>query len=288
MRRVKGLMLAAVLLAASSVAAQTTPAPTRALGAGEIEANLARWLTTPLNDAAQAGAIKGFLGQIDMNRVRREADPETTARIQALLPIVARHVETWEAVARFATDMRGYRAATAAGQTMAVPVYRPPGTPAEPPPPVAAPVVPVETGPKAREYDEVADHAAFALFRETVCLSTGLSQVEAILVLRNRALWRGPDVHTACPIVQRCEALTPESLAANLKARSDVPSLTDAVRRCDTRWEEVTFDDDLGAAYRRLDRYDRAGDVNRLRMEFIRLQIERDEAAARLEGPAAE
>jgi hypothetical protein len=129
-------------------------------------------------------------------------------------------------------------------------------------------------------FDAVADAKAFSLYRELDCLDLGLSQLQFI---RAQTLQFGDpkvasDDMLMCPIVARCEALTPESLASQLAIRDDLPTLSAAVKKCDGASTAGADNPLLAGVLRRISRLSMPEEVNRLRIDYIAAKVANEPA----------
>jgi hypothetical protein len=246
-----------------------------AVSPDQIEASLSRLLTVPLTDSASTQPLRATLAAAD-TLAPKLTDPTASKRMKALTEMGRYQIDSWQALTSWTAAYKEWQAkpGTVAEKGPA-PAYNPPpkpGAPAAAPPP--PPVDP-------NRFDAVADARSFALYRELECLDSGLSQLQ---VLKVQALQYGDakaadDDMLMCPIVARCEALTVESLAAQLSIRDDLPSLSGALKKCagvaPGAGEDAPM---LAGILRRISRLSMPEEVNRLRMDYIAAKVANEPA----------
>lgn len=241
----------------------------------QIEASLARLLTIPLTDSASAQPLRATLAAADA-LAPKLTDPAAARRMKALAEMGHYQIDSWQALTNWTAAFKEWQAkpGTVAEKGPA-PAYNPPPRPGAP---VAAPPPPPVD---VNRFDAVADAKSFALYRELECLDSGLSQLQTLKV---QALQYGDakaasDDMLMCPIVSRCEGLTPESVAAQLSIRDDLPTLSGALKKCagvaPGTGEDAPI---LAGILRRISRLSMPEEVNRLRIDYIAAKVANEPA----------
>lgn len=247
-----------------------------AVSPDQIEASLARLLTIPLTDSASTQPLRATLAAAEA-LAPKLTDPNAAKRMKALSEMGQYQIDSWQALTSWTAAYKEWQAkpGTVAEKGPA-PAYTPPPKPGVP---VAAPPPPPVIDPN--RYDPVADAKSFALYRELECLDSGLSQLQ---VLKVQALQYGDakaaaDDMLMCPIVARCEALTVESVAAQLSIRDDLPALSGALKTCAAvvpgAGEDAPI---LAGILRRISRLSMPEEVNRLRIDYIAAKVANEPA----------
>ena len=247
-----------------------------AVSPDQIEASLARLLTIPLTDSASTQPLRATLAAADA-LAPKLTDPTAAKRMKALTEMGHYQIDSWQALTSWTAAYKEWQAKPGAvAEKGPAPAYNPPPKPGAP---VAAPPPPVVVDPN--RYDPVADAKSFALYRELECLDSGLSQLQTLKI---QALQYGDakaagDDMLMCPIVARCEALTVESLSAQLSIRDDLPTLSGALKTCAAvapgTGEDAPI---LAGILRRISRLSMPEEVNRLRIDYIAAKVANEPA----------
>lgn len=242
-----------------------------AVSPDQIEASLARLLTIPLTDSASTQPLRATLAAAEA-LAPKLTDPNAAKRMKALSEMGQYQIDSWQALTSWTAAYKEWQAkpGTVAEKGPA-PAYTPPPKPGVP---VAAPPPPPVIDPN--RYDPVADAKSFALYRELECLDSGLSQLQALQYGDAKA---AADDMMMCPIVARCEALTVESVAAQLSIRDDLPALSGALKTCAAvapgAGEDAPI---LAGILRRISRLSMPEEVNRLRIDYIAAKVANEPA----------
>ncbi len=253
-----------------AVSAQQTPVrpSTLSVTSDQIEASLARLLSVPLTDSASTTPLRATLAAAEAMPTKPN-DLDAAKRMKSMIEMGHYQIDSWEALTRWIAANKEWQAKPGAvADKGPPPAYVPPPKPGQP---IAAPPPPVDLN----RFDAVADAKAFSLYRELDCLDTSLSQ---LTIIRAQAMQYG-DVQAAsddmlmCPIVARCEALTPESVAAQLSIREDLPMLSGAMKKCATASPATAENPLLAGILRRISRLSMPEEVNRLRSDYIAARI---------------
>jgi hypothetical protein len=257
---------------AEASAQQSAPRPVAlAASPDQIEATLSRLITVPLTDPGSTQALRATLAAAEIIAAK-QADPVAAKRMKSLIELGQYQVDSWQALRNWTVAFKEWKALPGAeAEKGPAPAYSPPPKPGVP---VAAPPPPPVVDPN--RYDPVADAKSFALYRELECLDGGLMQLQ---LLRVQALQFGDakaaaDELLICPIVARCEALTSESVAAQLSLREDLPSLSAALKTCSGVAASAGGDAPiLAGILRRISRLSLPEEVNRLRIDYIAAKV---------------
>lgn len=247
-----------------------------AVSADQIEASLARLLTIPLTDSASTQPLRATLAAADAVAPKL-TDATAAKRMKTLSEMGHHQLDSWQALTNWTAAYKEWQAKPGTvAEKGPPPAYNPPPKPGVP---VAAPPPPPVIDPN--RYDPVADAKSFALYRELDCLDSSLSQLQTLKI---QALQYGDakaaaDDMLMCPIVARCEALTFESVAAQLSIREDLPALSGALKTC-AGVAPGTGEDSpmLAGILRRISRLSMPEEVNRLRIDYIAAKVANEPA----------